>query len=932
MATGKPIGSFYVQLGLNTKDFQRNLKGAERDLKQAFGASAIRTSELLAASVAVVGASLLAVGAAAVSMAADLERSTVSFTRLLGSADAADKKLRSLQEFASKTPYTFTELISYEKRLLALGFQADKTREVLTTVGDTASGLGLDNEGMGRLIKAFGDIKTKAVLSTQEMKQFAEVGVGAYQILAKEILGSADKVSELDEMIQNRAISSEQAISGMFRGLSAQFGGMMQLQSETVSGMWSTVRDEGENVLRIIGKQITQSTELKAAMDSLRSAATQFRTTLESKGLAEAFSGVFGNIADLSVKTLYSSITNILIPALKQVGEFFLTAKLTAWGEAGRVAVVGVAGAITGVLIVAVQALNIALGLAIIPLIKIAAGVAAITVAVYGLARAFLYVSENGVASVAESVKQLLSNIGNSISAFVRDTTSKLWLAFGEIGSKALDAASLALNAIKAMSVDVMRQVWANVTGSGEQPLKASLDSVKAQYAAFFSQLPALPQPSEADPGKSGLAWFRYIKTLIPEIDKLKERVAAVPAALNVFTPGMPKAKTPAAIATGTGSSKTDTSKSDAERALEDVKRNSEQIQQAWLQQTSTREALLDAEFQKEFDTLEKSKAINKNYHTDLALLSETYSSKGRALLEADAAEKLNFLQQAQQADIAALEERDNLYYESFLKKQENAELEATLNADQRAGDLAAFIEHLDAKALAERASLEGRRQMIDVYDQLQADATRSQASYMAEAYRTIYSGLTESLTGIITGAKNAGDAFKELGMQIIQMIVKWTIQRKLAAIMAGTIEATTTAASVVMAGTVAAAWAPAAAMVAAATFGASTAAAAAGLTGLSTLSKGLSLPMLADGGIVSKPTILMAGEGGESEAIIPLSKLQGLTGGGGGVTLNVINQTGQPVSARSSQRMDGARTVVDLFLEGYSRNVSGIQDVVGGR
>ncbi len=40
-----------------------------------------------------------------------------------------------------------------------------------------------------------------------------------------------------------------------------------------------------------------------------------------------------------------------------------------------------------------------------------------------------------------------------------------------------------------------------------------------------------------------------------------------------------------------------------------------------------------------------------------------------------------------------------------------------------------------------------------------------------------------------------------------------------------------------------------------------------------------------ADGGIVTRPTLAMVGEGGESEAIIPLSKLNGI-GGGGGVNI----------------------------------------------
>jgi phage-related protein len=39
------------------------------------------------------------------------------------------------------------------------------------------------------------------------------------------------------------------------------------------------------------------------------------------------------------------------------------------------------------------------------------------------------------------------------------------------------------------------------------------------------------------------------------------------------------------------------------------------------------------------------------------------------------------------------------------------------------------------------------------------------------------------------------------------------------------------------------------------------------------------SIPRLAEGGIINKPTLAMIGEGGESEAVIPLSKLAGLSG-----------------------------------------------------
>ena len=49
-------------------------------------------------------------------------------------------------------------------------------------------------------------------------------------------------------------------------------------------------------------------------------------------------------------------------------------------------------------------------------------------------------------------------------------------------------------------------------------------------------------------------------------------------------------------------------------------------------------------------------------------------------------------------------------------------------------------------------------------------------------------------------------------------------------------------------------------------------------------------IPMLAEGGIVTKPTLAMIGEGGESEAVIPLSKLNSMTGGGDGGPQFVFN------------------------------------------
>jgi SLT domain-containing protein len=45
-------------------------------------------------------------------------------------------------------------------------------------------------------------------------------------------------------------------------------------------------------------------------------------------------------------------------------------------------------------------------------------------------------------------------------------------------------------------------------------------------------------------------------------------------------------------------------------------------------------------------------------------------------------------------------------------------------------------------------------------------------------------------------------------------------------------------------------------------------------------------VPGMAEGGIVTSPTLAMIGEGGQSEAVIPLDKLGKM--GGGNITVNV--------------------------------------------
>ncbi len=88
-------------------------------------------------------------------------------------------------------------------------------------------------------------------------------------------------------------------------------------------------------------------------------------------------------------------------------------------------------------------------------------------------------------------------------------------------------------------------------------------------------------------------------------------------------------------------------------------------------------------------------------------------------------------------------------------------------------------------------------------------------------------------------------------------------------------------------------------------------------------------IPQLADGGIAIKPTLAMIGEGDESEAVLPLSKLDSLMGGTGGETVSIVyapNITVMPganaadVKAATAESFEQFKTYMDRYLRERKR------------
>jgi tape measure domain-containing protein len=182
----------------------------------------------------------ISLGKAILAPNAAMEQTAVSFKTLLHSGEAASKMMKDLQKFAATTPFEFPEIASSAKRMLAFGFSADSILPMLNSVGDAVSALGGGAFEIDRVTTALGQMKAKGKVSAEEMMQLAEVGIPAWDLLAK---GLGVTTAEAMKLGERGLIPAGKAVDILTTGMGKAFGGGMQAQSQTFNGLLSTFKD-----------------------------------------------------------------------------------------------------------------------------------------------------------------------------------------------------------------------------------------------------------------------------------------------------------------------------------------------------------------------------------------------------------------------------------------------------------------------------------------------------------------------------------------------------------------------------------------------------------------------------------------------------------------------------------------------------------------
>ena len=261
----------------------------------------------------------------------EFEKQKIALRSILGDASKAETIFSQIKTLAVESPFEFKDLASYTKQLSAFSIPYEELYDTTKRLADISAGLGID---MGRIILAYGQVRSAAFLRGQEVRQFTEAGIPLIDELAKkftQLEGNVVSAGEVFDRISKRMVSFEMVKDVLWdlTNEGGKFYNMQEELAESLAGRWANLRDSYDIMLSEIAEG--NNGPLKASLDILT-------------GLMNNWRGVASVIGTLL--TIYGTYKAAIISVntVKSIG-LILDTKLNKAAVASRIAILARAAA-----------------------------------------------------------------------------------------------------------------------------------------------------------------------------------------------------------------------------------------------------------------------------------------------------------------------------------------------------------------------------------------------------------------------------------------------------------------------------------------------------------------------------------------------------------------------------------------------------------
>lgn len=252
------LGDLVVRIGADTRDLNKALGRVQRNMRSMTG-NLQRMGESLSRSVTL---PIVAIGAAAVKSAADLETLETSFVSLTGGADQAAQMMAQLNEFTAKTPFQIEAVAKSARQLIASGTGVSEVNDQLRFLGDIAATTG---NSIDEIAAIFAKVNAKGKVELENLNQLAERGIPIFEALSEATGLPADKLGA--------GAVSVRKFNEVLKGFAEEGGfaeGAMERLSQTATGKFSTAMDNlkiagaslAENILPKVSEMLDKITSL----------------------------------------------------------------------------------------------------------------------------------------------------------------------------------------------------------------------------------------------------------------------------------------------------------------------------------------------------------------------------------------------------------------------------------------------------------------------------------------------------------------------------------------------------------------------------------------------------------------------------------------------------------------------------------------------
>lgn len=230
-----------------------------------------------------------------VAIRGEFELQQVSLRAIIQDARRADQIFSQIKGLAVISPFQFGDLVGYTKQLAAFQIPVNELYGTMKSLADVSAGLGVD---MGRIILAYGQIRSAGVLRGQELRQLTEAGIPALDALRKkleEVRGVAQTTDDVFNAISTRQIPFEY-IREMFTTMTedgGMFYKMQEIQAASLKGMVSNLADSYKIMMNDIGE--ANDSVLKGIVGSITDAMNNWRYFSKAiEGVAVGYAALKG--------------------------------------------------------------------------------------------------------------------------------------------------------------------------------------------------------------------------------------------------------------------------------------------------------------------------------------------------------------------------------------------------------------------------------------------------------------------------------------------------------------------------------------------------------------------------------------------------------------------------------------------------------------